>query len=105
MASRLRLPTGYVAGGLIRTIECRHFRSADRADPEPWAEIPNRACRAPRIDRPAHVLPPRHQIQVDVRPPPWLGRPIERLFGLVWRLRFHPPETIRDPVDVRVHAD
>src|SRR5688572_165427 len=63
------------------------------------------AIPAARVDRPAHVLSPCDQIKIEQRPPPRLGRAIERLLGLFRLPRLHPAETIRDPMHVRVHAD
>src|SRR5437867_11174249 len=47
---------------------------------------PNRAGATARRERPAHVLAPRHEVQVDVRPPARARRPIKRLLGFVRRL-------------------
>ena len=41
-----------------------------------------RALAASRIHRAADVLPPGHEIQVDVGPPARVGGPVERLLGL-----------------------
>src|SRR4051812_29844974 len=47
----------------------------------------NHAAVAPWVDRPAHVLAPRHEIQIDVGPPCRVGRLVQRLLGLVRRPR------------------
>ncbi len=63
------------------------------------------AVRAARIHRPADVLSPRHEIQVDQRPPAGIGRLVERLLGLVRRPRPDPAQTVGNAVNVGVHAD
>ena len=47
----------------------RRHRARRRSTPITRAVLANHARTAARIDRPADVLPPRHEIQVDVRPP------------------------------------
>src|SRR5439155_15353360 len=56
------------------------------------AELADDARAAARVDRPAHVLPPRHEVQVDVRPPPLARALVERLFRFVGRAGSHPAE-------------
>jgi len=58
-----------------------------------------------RIHRPAGVLSPRHEIQIDQRPPALVDRLVERLLGLFGRTRPHPPEAIRDAMHMNVDAD
>ena len=65
----------------------------------------DRARPAARIDRPAHVLAPRHEVQVDVRPPPLARALVQRLLGFFRRAGPHPAEAVRDAVHVRVDAD
>src|SRR5688572_20177403 len=45
----------------------------------------NGALMASRIHRPAGVLSPGHEIQIDQRPPTLLNRLVERLFCLLGR--------------------
>ena len=47
--------------------------TSDQCDLVPRTRVVQHAGAAPRIDRPADVLPPRDEIQVDVRPPARLG--------------------------------
>src|SRR5690349_8607837 len=80
-------------------------RPADAIDANSRTQVGDRATAAERIDRPADVLPPRHQIEIDERPPAARDDTIQRVLGLLGRLRQNPPETIRDAVHVRVDAD
>src|SRR5438874_508187 len=66
---------------------------------------PTRARAAPRRQRPADILAPGDQIKIDVGPPPRFRRTIQRLLRFVRRARADPPETVRNPVDVRVDAN
>src|SRR5713101_1826170 len=65
----------------------------------------NDARTATRVDRPAHVLAPRHEVQVDVGPPPITRGPVKRLLGFVRRAGPDPAEAIRDAVHVGIDAD
>src|SRR5688500_7354778 len=75
------------------------------SDPDLRAQIHDRALRAPRVHGPADVLSPRHEIQVDHRPPLAVRGLVQRLLRLVRRSGPNPAEAVRDPVDVRVDAD
>src|SRR5439155_8735859 len=78
---------------------------SDSRDAHLRADIDEDALRAERIHRPAYVLSPRDEIQIDDRPPATPGRSIERLLRLFRRPRRHPPEPVGDAVHVRVDAD
>src|SRR5262249_25373638 len=60
---------------------------------------------AARIHGLADILPPGHQIQIDLGPEPARHHAIERLLGLIRHSSVDPAETIGDAVDVRIHAD
>ena len=66
---------------------------------------PDDALAATRIHGPAHILSPRHEIQIDVRPPACRRRLVERLLGLVGCSRAHPAQPVRDAVNVGIHTD
>src|SRR5438045_516730 len=68
-------------------------------DADARAVRPDRAGAAARTNGPADVLPPRDKIQIDIRPPPPRGRPVERLLRVIGRRRGHPAEAVRDPMD------
>ncbi len=63
------------------------------------------AIPAARMHGTADVLSPRHQIEIDDRPPPRGDRSVKRLFGLLGLRGAHPAQAIRDAMDVDVHAD
>src|SRR5688572_2550143 len=65
----------------------------------------NGAVMTSRIHRPARVLSPRHQIQIDERPPALVDRLVERLLRLLRRARPHPSQAIRDAMDMDVDTD
>ena len=69
------------------------------------AVLAERTITASRIHRAADVLAPRHEIQVDGRPPSLVGRRIERSLGFLRRTGRDPPEAIRNPVDVGIDTD
>src|SRR3954452_11006708 len=59
------------------------------------ADVDEHALRTARVDGPADVLSPRHEIPVDDRPPAARRGRVQRAFGLLGRARAHPSEAIR----------
>src|SRR6478672_4812473 len=59
-------------------------------DANPPAVLANGAGTAARRQRPAHVLAPRDEIEVDVRPPARSARAIQRLLRLLGSPRPDP---------------
>src|SRR6185295_3656818 len=74
-------------------------------DPDSRTKTGDSAIAAARKHRPADVLAPGDEIQVDEWPPAAVGRTIERLLGRFGVPGLHPPEPIGDAVHVRVDAD
>src|SRR5262245_22256082 len=72
-----------------------HFR-----DPDLRTDIRQHAFGTQRIHRPAHVLAPGDEIEVDDRPPAAMGRFVQRVLSLFGRARAHPSQPIRDSMDV-----
>ena len=69
------------------------------------AEPAYRTDRTARRDRPADILSPGHQTQVDVRPRRARDRAIQGLLGSLRRVRGDPAQAVRQAMHVRVHAD
>src|SRR5581483_2064246 len=75
------------------------------ADADPRTPVPHGASAAPRVRRPADILAPRDQIEVDQRPPPPVGGAVQRELGLFGRSRPDPAQAVGDAVHVRIDAD
>src|SRR5688572_15662471 len=73
-------------------------------NPNSLTILDDRAMVAARMHRPAHILSPRDEVQVDVGPPASGRGFVECLLRLLGIARTHPAQPIRDAMDVRIHA-
>ena len=117
IASRTRMgrraPVTHCSRGpnAARPSRCNRGRSRSsvdarvRGDADPRRSGGRSRRTRTRVDRAADVLPPRDQIQVDVRPPARRPSPCTAPVRSPRACRPHPPETIRDAVHVGVDAD
>src|SRR3954447_8492224 len=67
---------------------------SDLRDADLRTDVHQDALRTQRIHRAADVLPPRHEVEIDERPPPPRHGPVERVLGLSRRACLHPPEPV-----------
>src|SRR6185295_14585763 len=58
------------------------------------AQVGDRATAAPRVHRPADILAPGDQVEVDDRPPAAGRGGVERVLGLLRRARGDPAQTV-----------
>src|SRR4051812_25603401 len=77
-------PTAVSATARASTLR-RFDKFPHLGDPDLRAHVHEHALRAQRIHRPADVLPPRNEIEVDNRPPSPPRRLVQRVLGLVGR--------------------